>query len=106
MELVNSINFLDKINADKGLVLVQFWSHECKICDKASKILSNLKEIYTEKIIIYRVDAKDNENIDLINKYEIKAIPTFLFFLNGNEEGRVRGFNHSFEIERLIRSLM
>ena len=70
-------------------VLVDFWATWCGPCKMIAPILD---EIATEKagaVKIAKVDVDQNQSISA--RYGIRAIPTLLFFKNGDVKEQVVG---------------
>ncbi len=62
-------------------VIVDFWAPWCGPCRKISPILDNLAKKYTGKLLVVKVNV--DEDVELVNKFEIQSIPTLLFITEG-----------------------
>ena len=62
-------------------------------CGPCKKVYPNLCKINNEvnKIEIFKVDIDKNEEIS--NKFNIKSVPTFILFKNGNIVNQCNGSN-------------
>lgn len=69
-----------------------FTASWCGPCKSISNSLGDLNEIY-KNINFYKIDVDDEENNDLCDKYEIKSVPTFLFFKDGKYIKKIEGAN-------------
>jgi thioredoxin len=87
---------LDESNFDREVtqsgetpVIIDFWAEWCGPCKMIAPVLD---EIAKEKAGVVKV-AKVNvdENQSLSSKYNIRAIPTLLFFKNGQLRDQVTG---------------
>jgi thioredoxin 1 len=85
-------------------VLVEFWSPVCNVCEKAEKYLEKLEQAYKDKIIVVKVNV--NDDLQLLELYNIRRIPTFVLFRNSLELARVVGFKSDDEIEKTIRNII
>lgn len=70
-------------------VLVDFWAPWCPPCRMMGPIVEELKTEYANKIVVYKVNTDENQN--LASAYNIRGIPTFIFFKKGNEVDRIVG---------------
>jgi len=77
---ITSENFEQLKNGDKPLV-VDFWATWCGPCRTISPIISKLAEEYDGKVVVGKCDVEENEEIAA--QFNIRSIPTILFFKNG-----------------------
>nr|CAB3264381.1 thioredoxin-2 [Phallusia mammillata] len=88
---VTCLSDLDSALSEAGskLVVVDFfatWCGPCKVIGPKLEELSN-----TLDFVALKVDVDNAE--DVAGKYEIKAMPTFIFFKNGQKVGEMVGAN-------------
>ena len=80
---INSSNF--KKNISKGKVLVDFWAEWCFPCKQLTPIYeetsNEIKDIKFTKLDV-------DKNPDIAQEYEIRGIPTLIFFDDGKEVKR------------------
>lgn len=65
----------------EGLVLIDFYAEWCMPCLMMEPILNDLNEKFNGKIKIARINI-DNEK-DLAHKYNVRSIPNFILFNDG-----------------------
>ncbi|WP_418331589.1 thioredoxin [Ruminococcus sp.] len=87
------------LQADKT-VLADFYSDSCVPCKRLSPVLFALEEEYAEKLKIVKINI--NFDSELAEKYEVQAVPTLVFFKNGEEVSRLRGAVKQAEIKKVI----
>lgn len=77
------------------------WCGPCKII---SPIIDKLSEKYKNKLIIGKLDVDENPNI--VSKYNVRGIPTVLFFKDGvlvdSQVGSVSESVYEEKIEKLL----
>ncbi|MBO6232256.1 MAG: thioredoxin fold domain-containing protein [Ruminiclostridium sp.] len=88
-ERITAENFTEKVLEAKTAVLVDFYSDSCIPCKMMSPVLSRLETGLAGKLAIYKVNVGYEQ--ELVEKYEVQAAPTLIFFKNGAEAGRIRG---------------
>lgn len=97
MSIMMDLNFNEKdfnLESSMGLVLVIFLAEWCGPCKMLTPFL---KEIYQEKNIeIYTVDV--DKNPETIGKFNIKSVPTLIFFVDGKFVDQMVGYKDKDEI--------
>ena len=68
-------------------VLVDFWSESCPPCHMIAPVLEDLGAEYEGRLRIVKVNTY--ESPDLASRYGIMAVPTLVFFKDGQEARRV-----------------
>ncbi|KAF9906026.1 hypothetical protein EC991_001108 [Linnemannia zychae] len=81
------------------LVVVDFFAEWCGPCKTLAPILENLEKKH-KPTIFAKVDV--DKAGDVAAKYEVKAMPTIVFFVNQEEVGRVVGADVA-QIQSLIK---
>ncbi len=90
------------LQADKP-VLVDFYSDSCVPCKRIKPLLSELEEIYADKLDIVTVNV--NYDRELAQVYEVQAVPTLIVFNDGNETDRMRGVVNRRQLVEVIEPL-
>lgn len=100
---VNTENFEQEVLNSNKLVLTDFYSDSCIPCKRLSPVLSELEKKYGDSLKVVKV----NINFDsvLMEKYEVQASPTIIFFKDGQEQLRLRGAVKKSEIVDEIEKL-
>ena len=86
---IDESNFETEVTRSSLPVVVDFWAEWCGPCKMIAPLLD---EIATEKagaVKIGKVDIDKNQSLSL--KYNVRAIPTLLFFKNGQVVDQVTG---------------
>jgi len=80
MEL-NLHNFIDTIKNNK-VVMVDFWAPWCGPCRMIAPTIEELAEEYKERgVVVAKVNTDENQEIAI--QFQIRSIPTVLFFKDG-----------------------
>lgn len=96
---LNEKNF-DEITKN-GLKLVEFYAPWCGYCQKQKPIMEELSK---NNISIGIVNADDN--LSLVQKYQINGYPTFLLFKEGNVIANLSGYHEKSQLlSKLIQHL-
>ena len=96
---INKDNFDQIKNSDKP-VLLDFFAEWCGPCQMLAPILKEIDEAYSDKVEIYKVNV--DESADCAMRYGVTAMPTMVFFKDGEEVERIVGFLPKEELEKII----
>ena len=77
---ITDANFAEVLNTDK-LVVVDFWATWCGPCKMIAPIVDELAQEYEGKAVVCKCNVDDCEDAPM--NYNIRSIPTLLFFKNG-----------------------
>lgn len=88
-ERITSADFDEKVLNAEIPVLVDFYSDTCVPCRMLSPVLSQIETELDGKLHIYKVNVGYEQ--ELVDKYEVQASPTLIFFRDGEEVSRLRG---------------
>ena len=95
--------FNELINSEQP-VMVDFYATWCEPCKALSPILEQLKEEYSGKATIIKIDV--DENPDLASHYNIRSVPTIMVFKNGDILQTIKGFPGKAKVEDLLKSAL
>jgi len=98
---VNDSNFDATIGGGK-LTLVEFSADWCQPCKALKPVLTKISEEENE-VIIGTLDVDDNPDISI--KYNIRNVPTTIFFKDGKEVHKIVGNVPASEFKSKIQEL-
>ncbi|MCT7615976.1 thioredoxin [Aliarcobacter butzleri] len=93
-----------KENIQEGVVLVDFWAPWCGPCRMLAPAIDQLAEEFENKAKICKVNTE--EEPDLTSEYQVRSIPTILFFKNGEIVGQMIGTTTKAKLEEKLNSLL
>ena len=73
------------------LTVIDFYADWCGPCKRIKPYFKELEEKYKDKIVFMTVNVDEDE--DMVFKYKVQAMPTFVFLKNGKEVDRIVGMN-------------
>jgi thioredoxin 1 len=86
---VSDASFASEIEQADGLVLVDFWASWCGPCQIVAPILDQLAGEYVGKAKVAKVDVDSNQRTAM--RFNVRSIPSILFFKNGQHVDTVVG---------------
>ena len=92
----------DVLGSDKPVV-VDFWAPWCGPCRAITPIIEELEVTYGDKIKFVKVNVDENPLTP--SKYGIKAIPTLIFFKDGEIADQITGMVAKAKLEETIKAL-
>lgn len=78
---ISNAEFEEKVLNSSIPVIVDFYSDSCVACKKLAPVLGGIEDDYEDKLAVYKVNS--GYESELVEKYEITANPTLIFFKNG-----------------------
>jgi thioredoxin 1 len=78
---VNDSQFEDVVLKAEGLLVVDFWAPWCGPCIQMAPGLAAFARANSGKVKVLKLDVDDNPKTS--ERYEIKSIPTVIFFKDG-----------------------
>jgi thioredoxin 1 len=85
---VTDATFSD-VTGGAGLSMVDFWAVWCGPCRIVAPIVEQLADDYAGKLTVGKLDVDANQVA--ASKYNVRSIPTILFFKEGNVVDQVIG---------------
>ena len=86
---VNDANFEDEVEKHDGLAIVDFWATWCGPCRMIAPILEQLSSEYEGKVKVTKLDV--DANIKTGSRFNVRSIPTLLFFKGGKVVDQIIG---------------
>ena len=88
-----STNFTDQ-TAQEAIasgqpVVIDCWATWCGPCMKLGPVIEELDEKYGDKVLIGKLNTDENDEVP--SEYNVRGIPTVLFFKEGKLQQRVSG---------------
>ncbi len=80
-QAVTDANWADEIEKSKGLSLVDFWAAWCGPCRMVAPVVEQLANEYEGKLKVAKMDVDANQQTAM--KFNIRSIPSILFFKDG-----------------------
>jgi thioredoxin 1 len=86
---VTDATFSSEIEQSSGLVLVDFWATWCGPCQIVAPVLDQLADDYAGRARVAKLDVDSNQRTAM--RFNVRSIPSILFFKNGQHVDTVVG---------------
>ncbi len=100
MVAVTDSSFSSEVEQAKGLVLVDFWATWCGPCQIVAPVLDQLAQQYAGKAKVAKLDVDNNQRTAM--RFNVRSIPSILFFKDGKHVDTVVGALPKASIESKI----
>ncbi|HJT82666.1 MAG TPA: thioredoxin [Chthoniobacterales bacterium] len=96
-------NFDREINQSEKPVIVDFWAEWCGPCKMIAPLLDEIAKENAATVKVAKVNVDENQSLSF--KYNIRAIPSLLFFKNGQLRDQVTGMTSKKDLLGRIEAL-
>jgi thioredoxin len=98
--VVNDRTFGDEVLGDPGLVLVEFFATWCKPCSNFLPHLEAIARDYADRAKVVKVNV--DESRQAASRYNVRSIPAFFLFSNGDVVEQMVGASTKQHVENMI----
>ena len=101
---VTTENFEEEILKSDAPVLVDFWAEWCPPCKMVEPVVEVVAEKFAGRLKVARANV--DEAGELAQRYQIRSIPSLLFFKDGEVVETVIGFRPEDELSRTAEKIV
>ncbi len=98
--VVTDSNFTDVIERGTGLSIVDFWAAWCGPCRMVAPVIEQLARDFEGKLQVAKLDVDANQQVP--TRFNVRSIPSILFFRDGRHVDTVVGAVPRAYLERKI----
>jgi thioredoxin 1 len=100
---LNESNFEQEVTHSDKPVIVDFWAEWCGPCKMIAPLLDEIAKEKADAVKVAKVNVDQNQSLSF--KYNIRAIPSLLFFKNGQLRDQVTGMTSKKDLLGRLESL-
>ncbi len=100
---IDEANFDNEVTKSTQPVLVDFWAEWCGPCKMIAPILDEIAKEKAGTIKVAKVNVDNNQSLSM--RYNVRAIPTLLFFKGGEVRDQVTGMTSKKDLLSRIEAL-
>jgi thioredoxin 1 len=93
-----------EVTGQAGLTMVDFWAVWCGPCRMVAPIVEQLADDYAGQVTVGKLDVDNNQQS--ATKFNVRSIPTILFFKEGKVVDQVIGAVPRPALESKIKQLL
>ena len=82
-------NFKNEVLQNDKVTLIDLWAEWCGPCRMMSPVVEELAKEYGDRVVIGKLNVDDNPEVPV--NYNVRGIPTFLLFKNGELKEKIVG---------------
>lgn len=97
-------NFQTEVLDNNKVTVLDMWAEWCGPCKAMNPVIEQLAEQYEGRAVIAKMNVDDNSETPF--KYNVRGIPTFLLFKNGQLADKIVGATTKQNLETAINKLL
>lgn len=85
----------------RGNIVVDFYATWCGPCKRLGPVIDDLSQEFSDVNFI-KINVDEN---NIANNYNVRSIPTLIFFKNGKQVKRINGYQSKKDLASTLRSI-
>ncbi|HEY1769077.1 MAG TPA: thioredoxin [Chthoniobacterales bacterium] len=100
---IDESNFDNEVTKSAQPVVVDFWAEWCGPCKMIAPILEEIAKEKAGSVKVAKVNVDDNQSLSM--RYNVRAIPTLIFFKDGEVRDQVTGMTSKKDLLNRLEAL-
>ena len=101
---IDDDGFEEKVLKSEKPVMVDFWAPWCGPCKAIAPTVEALEKTYGDQMTFAKINVDENPLSP--SKYGVQAIPTLIFFKNGEIADQITGMVAKEKLEQTIKKVL
>ena len=98
---ITDSNFENEVIKSDKPVIVDIYAEWCGPCKMMSPVIDSIAEELGDSVKVGKVNV--DENVEIVEKFQIMSIPTIIIFKNGEMSSKFIGFTDKEEIINAVK---
>lgn len=101
---IDDDGFEENVLKSEKPIMVDFWAPWCGPCKAIAPTIEALEKTYGDQMTFAKVNVDENPLTP--SKYGVQAIPTLIFFKNGDVADQITGMVAKEKLEQTIKNIL
>ena len=101
---IDDDGFEENVLKSEKPIMVDFWAPWCGPCQAIAPTIEALEKTYGDQMTFAKVNVDENPLSP--SKYGVQAIPTLIFFKNGEVADQITGMVAKEKLEQTIKNIL
>jgi thioredoxin 1 len=101
---IDDDGFEENVLKSEKPIMVDFWAPWCGPCKAIAPTIEALEKTYGDQMTFAKVNVDENPLSP--SKYGVQAIPTLIFFKNGEVADQITGMVAKEKLEKTIKNIL
>lgn len=97
-------NFQQEVLQSDKVTLIDLWAEWCGPCKMMNPVVEELAHHYKDRVVVGKLNVDDNPEVP--TNYNVRGIPTFLLFKNGELKEKIVGLQTKQFLQKKIESYL
>lgn len=104
MAIIQAVDETFAEETEFGIVLVELGAQDSESCEMMAPVLESIDHKHSDRIKIVTIDIEENPELAL--RYNVKSVPTLLYFNDGELMNQTDGYRSEEEIVFITESFL
>lgn len=100
MKELTNLNYPEVVDANSGLIVLEFYSPSCTHCKKMERALADVESEMENKVLFFKCNVFTESVLAL--RYDVNSVPTIIILKGEQEVNRFTGYTHPLIIKEAV----
>lgn len=104
-EVKSEEDYQEMLKSDK-VILLDIYAEWCGPCKSMNPVLDEIEEKHNGDVEVYKMDADNDAISSVLQAFNVRSIPTFVFIKNGEVKATAIGANTISAMEDKLKNIL